>query len=137
MRTCSFWLWVSLTLFVAGCGNNEPDRAKVYPARGSVSFKGKPAAGAIVRVHDVSGALVSRGVVQKDGTFALTTNEAGDGIPAGRYRVSVYWRRQTSDDEPDGPSLLPDRYSRPESSGLEIEVRAEPENKLSPFILKP
>jgi hypothetical protein len=109
---------------------------KVYPAGGSVFFNGKAAAGAIVRVHGVEAAM-PRGVVQKDGTFALTTYEAGDGAPAGRYRVSVYWRRQGQEDGDEGPFLIPERYSRPESSGLEIEVKAAPENKLSAMVLKP
>ena len=129
-------LWVPLILVVAGCAGSDTGRVKVYPARGSAFFNGRPAAGAIVRVHGVEPA-VPRAVVQKDGTFALTTYEAGDGVPPGRYRVSVYWRRQGQEDGDEGPFLIPERYSRPESSGLEIEVKAEPENNLSPFNLKP
>lgn len=140
MRTYSRWVWAVALLPLVGCSDRQPERTKVYPARGAVFFKGKPAAGAIVRVHGVEGvggSLMPRAVVQKDGTFSLMTYEADDGIPAGRYRVSVYWRHQGQEGEQDGPSLIPERYTRPESSGLEVEIKAEPENKLSPFNLKP
>jgi hypothetical protein len=140
MRACSSWLWVPVLWFVAGCSGQNSEQAKVYPVNGSVYFNGKPAAGATVRVHGVEGTggpLMPRAVVQKDGTFALTTYEAGDGVAPGRYRASVYWRQQGREEGQEGPSLIPERYSRPETSGLEIEVKAEPENKLAPFILKP
>ena len=140
MRTCLLWIWIPLIWFVAGCAGRDSERANVYPVHGSVFFNSKPAAGAIVRVHGVEAngtAVLPRAVVQKDGTFSLMTFEAGDGVPAGRYRVSVYWRQQGREEGQEGPSLIPERYSRPETSGLEIEVKAEPENKLSPFILKP
>lgn len=140
MRTCSSWLWVPVLWFVAGCAGRDSEQAKVYPVHGAVFFNGKPAAGATVRVHGVEGAsgpLMPRAVVQKDGTFALTTYETGDGVPPGRYRASVYWRQQGREEGQEGPSLIPERYSRPETSGLEIVVKAEPENKLAPFILKP
>ena len=140
MRACSTLLWVPLIWVMAGCAGRDSERAKVYPVHGAVFFNGKPATGAVVRVHGVEangGAVLPRAVVQKDGTFSLTTYEAGDGVPAGRYRASVYWRQQGREEEQEGPSLIPERYSRPETSGLEIEIKAEPENKLSPFNLKP
>jgi len=136
MRTCSKCVCLALLLAAIGCGSRQPERVKIYPARGAVIFKGQPAAGAIVRVHGVAGAT-PRAVVRKDGTFALTTYEAGDGVPPGRYRVSVYWRRQGQEDGDEGPFLIPERYSRPESSGLEIEIKPEAQNDLSPFNLKP
>ena len=136
MRTSWLWLWLPLFMVLVGCESRDHGRMKVHPARGSAFFNGKPAAGAIVRVHGVE-AVMPRGVVQKDGTFALTTYEADDGVPPGRYRVSVYWRRQGQENGQEGPSLIPERYSSPETSGLEIAIKAEPENVLLPFILKP
>jgi hypothetical protein len=109
---------------------------KVYPARGSAFFKGRPAAGAIVRVHGVE-AAVPRGVVQKDGTFALTTYEAGDGVPPGRYRVECLLASARAGGRRRGAVLDSRTYSRPETSGLEIEVKPEAQNDLSPFNLKP
>lgn len=135
MRTCSRCVCLALLLAAIGCGSRQPERVKVYPARGSVFFKGQPAAGAIVRVHGIEG-IIPRGIVQSDGTFALTTYEAGDGVPAGRYRASVYWRGGHEEGQ-EGPSLIPERYSRPETSGLEIEIKPEAQNDLSPFNLKP
>ena len=140
MQTRLPWLWVSVLWVVAGCAGRDSERAKVYPVHGAVFFNGKPAAGAVVRVHGVEAigeAVLPRAVVHQDGTFALSTYESGDGVPLGRYRASVYWRQQGREEGQEGASLIPERYSRPETSGLELEVKAEPENKLAPFILKP
>lgn len=137
MRTSALWALVLAVWVMAGCTGRESKRVKVYPVRGSVFFNGMPAAGAVVRVHGAGGEVLSRGVVQKDGAFSLTTYEAEDGVPAGHYRVSVYWRRPVAEGERDGPSLIPERYSRPESSGLEVEIKPGGDNALSPFHLKP
>lgn len=136
MRIGSLCFSVVLLTTAFGCKSDQPESAKVYPARGSVYYNGKPAAGAIVRVHGVEGTM-PRGIVQKDGSFTLTTYNASDGVPSGRYRVSVYWRQQGQEDGDEGPFLIPERYSRPESSGLEIEVKPEAQNDLPPFQLKP
>jgi hypothetical protein len=138
MRTSPFSICFVLLLPLLGCGSRHPERAKVYPARGAVFFNGKPAAGAVVRLHAPGGAAVlALGTVQPDGAFALTTYESGDGAPAGRYRASVSWRRQGPEEGQEGPPLIPQRYFSPESSGLEVEIKAEPENRLAPFVLKP
>ena len=139
MWRCLPWLFVSTIGIATGCANQESDRVKVYPTHGAVFFNEKPAAGAVVRVHGADGivsSVLSRGVVQTDGSFSLTTFEADDGVPAGHYKVSVYWRQPGHDEGQDGSSLISERYSRPETSGLEVEVQAVPENKLSPIILK-
>jgi hypothetical protein len=120
-----------------GC-RQHPERRKVYPARGAVFYNGKPAAGAVVRLHaSQSASILALGLVRPDGSFALTTYESGDGAPAGRNRVSVSWRRQGLEEDQTGPALIPQRYFSPESSGLEVEIKAQAENQLSPFTLKP
>ncbi len=138
MRTCPFGICLVLLLPALGCGSRHPERAKVYPARGEVLFNGKPATGAVVRLHAPEGAsILALGTVLTDGSFALTTYESGDGAPAGRYRVSVSWRRQALEEGQEGPPLIPPRYFSPESSGLEVEIKADPENHLPSFVLQP
>ena len=138
MRICLFGICLVFILPVLGCGTRHPGRAKVYRASGTVFFNGEPATGAVVRLHAVQGAsIVALGTVRADGAFSLTTYESGDGAPAGRYRASVSWRQQGLEEGEEGPRLIPERYFSPETSGLEIEIKAEPENRLSPFALQP
>jgi hypothetical protein len=133
-------MWSLLWLAAGGCGQRGPEHAPVFPARGELFVNGKPAVGAVVRLHADQPAaevpLLPRGVVKADGSFVVTTYKTGDGAPAGRYRVSVIWQRRGPEDADEGKTLLPERYSRPESSGLQIEIMPRTENKIPPFHLQ-
>jgi hypothetical protein len=78
-----------------------------------------------------------RGQVEADGTFTLTTYEAGDGAPAGEYQVTVEWwlaSGKPGDDRPPA-NRLPARYARAETSKL--TARIEPgTNRLAAIELK-
>ena len=75
--------------------------------------------------------------MQPDGSFAASTYDAGDGVPQGEYVVTVQWRKivKSGSDYVPGPSLLPAKYSRPETSDLIIRVAAG-NNNLPPIALK-
>ncbi|MFO0876885.1 MAG: hypothetical protein U0840_05885 [Gemmataceae bacterium] len=92
-------------------------------------FGQTPAAGAMVVFHPVQikdPRAVPRGKVEKDGTFQLSTYEAGDGAPPGRYKVTIDWRKGGSlDPNNDGVSLVHDRYTKPASTPIEVEISAE------------
>ncbi len=112
-------------LVLAGCGGGRP---KLYPVSGSVTVKGKPADGAVVRLFPAAGGEhMPAGVVQPDGSFKLTTFEPGDGAPAGEYKLTVTWRpaKKTTMD-PDGPDKLAGRYADAGSSRLTAKVDAGP-----------
>lgn len=67
-----------------------------------------------------------QGVTDSNGWFTLTTNEPGDGAPAGEYDVTVELREKRRVGEEmvrDGRNLLPERYSKPASSGLRFQVQ--------------
>jgi hypothetical protein len=83
--------------------------------------------------------LVSSGVLERDGSFTLTTGDSGAGAPAGEFKVRV---------EPDGPPPIvqagrgdsrtlpfPPKYLDEDSSGLKVTVKPEA-NKLAPFVLR-
>ncbi len=62
------------------------------------------------------------------GCFQLTTNEPGDGAPAGHYAVTVEYRELVQEGDEQvraGRNLLPARYADPATSGIRCEVRAE------------
>jgi hypothetical protein len=65
----------------------------------------------------------SRGEIQKDGSFQMSTYSEGDGVHPGKYRVMVTpppFLRKNRDDV--RPRLIDERYSDFETSGLEATV---------------
>lgn len=110
---------------LAGCGDGRP---RVYPVTGRLTVKGKPADGAVVRLYPAGGGPhMPAGVVQPDGSFALTTFDPGDGAPAGEYKVTVTWRpAKKSTMDPDGPDKLAGKYADPAGSKLAATVALGP-----------
>lgn len=117
-------LTLALTL-LAGCGDGRPP---VYPVTGSVTYKGKPAGGAVVMLVPAGGGAYSpTGTVGPDGGFRLTTFAPDDGAPAGDYTVLVTWRpAKKSSLDPDGPDKLGNRYANAATSKLSATVEAKP-----------
>jgi hypothetical protein len=59
-----------------------------------------------------------------DGSFRVSTYSAFDGLPEGKYAVTVVQRRPfRRQDGSDGPNLLPEKYAAAKTSGLTIEVK--------------
>jgi hypothetical protein len=129
-----------LAAFVLGCGGPEPPEA-VHAVNGQVTYRGKPAVGAIVVFHKVGADPSSgqpSGKVQDDGTFSLTSYQPGDGAAEGEYRVTISWREAIggSLSDPDyGPEKLPKKYQSPDTSGLTVNV-VSGTNDLEPFQVK-
>ncbi len=104
-----------------GCGE------RTYPVTGVVKFRdGQPAReladGAVVFITpDLKQS--SRGDIRADGTFKLETLDLRDGALARKYLVVVMPPPQ-----PEGGTrrrrTVPPRYQKPETSGIEVEVRA-------------
>ena len=126
-------------LALAGCERDEGPPC--YPVRGTILYEGKPVPHAFVVLHPATpeGRNGSRpsAVANAKGEFALTSRKARDGAPTGEYVATVEWRplvQRKGEYEP-GPNRLPNRYSKPESSGLRIQVGAG-NNELPPLTLK-
>jgi hypothetical protein len=127
-------------LLVAGCGRSGPPRFATQPAKGSVTFQGQPADGAFLAFHPKSETLpaapTSTAVVQPDGSFTISTYDSADGVPVGDYVVTVQWRKvvKAGGEYVPGPSLVPAKYGRPETSPVVVHVAAG-QNNLSPIYL--
>jgi hypothetical protein len=121
------------------CQSGKP-RKPTYPAEGKVLFEGRPTPRATVWLHPVDKADPKAprpfGVVQKDGTFQLSTYERNDGAPAGQYRASVFWRKLEAHGDSEGDSLLPGRYQNPETAELPIIDIKEGPNVIPPLQLQ-
>jgi hypothetical protein len=122
-------LLVGLVLSGASCSSKEA-RKPTFAVTGKVLINGKSAEHALVVFHPVGetgeGVLKPRGKVDASGNFKLTTYDADDGAPAGKYRVTVeLWLRGQSPDDPPR-NYLASKYSKPESSDLEATVGSSP-----------
>lgn len=107
----------AIGLLLLGCGESKPAGPEVFPVRGEVFLDGKPAAGATVAFHPVgnpTGRIV-QGIVQPDGSFALTTTTKGDGAPAGTYAVCLSWTEaiEVGDVEKRSPDKFGKKYDTP------------------------
>lgn len=134
-RPCQILALTALMSVMAGC--QKVDKVPAHPVRGSVMYKGKPAAGVVVVLRPVAGqaARPSSGTTAADGTFRISTFSLDDGAPAGEYVVTLTWPR-TQTDAASGDELTEDllkgRYSDPAKSARKITVR-DGENVLDPF----
>jgi hypothetical protein len=122
---------------LAGCGG--PEVAKVT---GKVTYDGKPVTGGKIMFYPESGRM-ALGEIGPDGTYALTTFKPGDGALVGSHRIAIESTRvgpgsleapKTLEEEIElskrgGPGakilvagkvewLVPEKYSRPETSGV-------------------
>jgi hypothetical protein len=115
--------------FSCGQGGRRP----VFPVRGQVLYEDKPTPGALVLFHPLndSDPQAPRPVarVGADGNFAPTTYNGEDGAPAGEYSVTVAWVKEVDnqsaprEEQREPRNLLPERYSRPETSGLRVHIQ--------------
>jgi len=80
---------VLASLVLVGCGG----KPKLVPLSGKVTHQGKAVTGGSVWFHPEGGdpdrAEKMSGQLQLDGTFTARTFPHGDGIPPGRYKVTL------------------------------------------------
>jgi hypothetical protein len=111
---------------VAAC-NGGGGGAKTVPAGGVVKFSdGQPVADATVSLLSTQGEL-ARAITDAEGKFQLGTFEETDGAVPGKHKVAVV--PQIVRGVKGAPISVPDRYRLAETSGIEVEVKTEGENK--------
>ncbi len=137
MRKVFLCLTVSLALVCASCAGKDA----VYPVSGKVTYKGVPAAGAVVTFHRRGGDSLAdptiMGVAQQDGSFEVVCGARGRGAPPGDYDVLIEWTRFTgpTNRRPQaGPDILRGRFADPKNPRFHAEIKAGA-NKLPPFEL--
>jgi hypothetical protein len=116
-----------LAAALLGCGSSG-----IYPVEGLVTWKdGRPAtdiAGSLVFFENAEKKTTSRGSIQPDGSFKLTTNKENDGAPAGEHTVLIIEVGRKALGGPDSsaiaPSKIDTRYASPASSDLRATVNA-------------
>lgn len=134
LRCKGLFLALLLTsFFLSSCSKIDSNQKPVYPVKGRIHVNGKPVSNALVVFHplDEKDQTNSRphGQTGSDGTFTLTTFNKDDGAPQGDYAITVEW--WTAKSSPKGSSgiseapsnRLPQRYSRPKTSGLKTQIK--------------
>jgi len=124
----------TLVVALAGCGDGRPALVRVT---GTVQLDGKPLEGAIVSFQPVAQGRdafqrPSSAVTDAEGKFSPGTYGPDDGLPPGKYRVTIQKRQPvgaasgTSESQASGPVryqwITPRRLADPDTSGLEAEV---------------
>lgn len=124
----------------AGCGGGGISAPRTAPVSGTVTVKGKPAAGVKVTFHPQfdMGAVkfVPSGQTDNHGRFTLSTAAPGDGAPPGDYVVTFELLRGGADNA--GRDIEVDawkgKYADPAKGGKKVTVKSG-DNALEPFTL--
>lgn len=132
------WLCVFLTLAgIAGCSGSE--RPGLVKGTGTVTLDGKPVEGAAVGLEFTADAKSkyqrpSSAITDAQGKFTPYTYEKDDGLPVGKYKVTVFKREVVGQLPPNYSEenplatpvtykwVVPKIYSISETSGLTLEV---------------
>lgn len=123
---CSFCLVMCSLL--AGCGSSSEG---IVPVSGVVTYQGKLVPEGQIVFYPVGGGRPSSGEIQSDGSYTLTCYDEDDGAAMGRHRVTVtaFTTDEKTTDDFFGSGkpvkrvwLVPEKYSRRESTTLQVEV---------------
>jgi len=143
---------LAILLSIAGCsgsgGEGSADQPPTYPVTGTVTLNGEPVTEASVSFRgEVDGKNIgAAGQTDSNGEFTLTTFQPGDGAVAGQHQVTVikavvegedpsYFDENSPNYGKEPPPtttkyLVPEKYSKFETSGLTAEVSADGENEI-------
>lgn len=143
MKLISPVLWMAclsaVCLTFTGCGDGRPS---LVQAEGTVTLNGEPLADAkigFLPVGDGEYQRSSRAKSDASGKFVVSTYGENDGLPVGKYQVTVE-KTEVLGDLPDGYNTedptanrvqvkvkrtVPIRYSDPYESGLTVEVTSD------------
>ena len=110
---------VAVGLSTLGC-DGRPSRV---PVSGQVTIDGKPLEFGTIAFYPSAGGRPGGATLAKDGSYSITMYETNDGLPPGKYSVTVAAANWISDDACRWHS--PKRYQNPKQSGLTAEIKNE------------
>lgn len=116
-----------------GCSKTDPNQQEkkpTSPARGIVTYKGKPLGNATVGFISLDNKVRASGKTDGVGSFMLSTYGNEDGVPPGRYKVTVAVSGTVELEpgvlapEPPGgfKSPIPTKYASPNTTDILVEV---------------
>ncbi len=107
-------------------------KVPVFPTSGTLSLDGKPLAGATVTFYTLNKdtmkySQVCDSLTDADGKFRMSTYGPFDGAPVGEYRVTVaVTGKGYYDGEKPEKSLIPAKYAKPDTTGLNAMTKDAP-----------
>ncbi len=112
---------------LCSCSGKRDYGKETFPVTGTVNVDGKPAAEVSVTLHQVGGMdlevpSVSATTTMEDGTFAVSTFEAGDGVPVGDYVATFKWGKLNMVSMSYEGDKLKGRYNDPDKSEIKVTV---------------
>lgn len=131
---------IALAIIVPGGCSGGTDGPKLVKCSGTITYQGKPLPNAqVLFIPQEAGAVQSarsaQAITTAEGHYRLETLSDGDGVIPGKYQVTITARGPgkpiPSDVNPGldaneaflpGPPLIPEKYFRPETSGLTAEI---------------
>lgn len=131
-------LALGFAVLLFGCRGEGLDTERVT---GRVLLDGRPLAHGTVTFVPEQGRAAT-GEIREDGTFRLSTYGRGDGATIGPHKVGVTCTEEVVEDRGTGDSLdaglmpaatrslIPRRYTRPDTSGLTFEVEPGKTNEV-------
>jgi len=126
IRFCRLVFAVALAVVLVGCGSEKP---KMVPFNGKVVHNGQPiTAGSINFFPDASNSFQKdnpSSILQLDGSFTAKTFPFGDGIPPGKYKVTLAPQL--------AGRLRAPNYASPEKTPWQVEI---PEGGLKDQLLE-
>jgi hypothetical protein len=110
----------AIAFLATGCAEREP---ALYPLKGKVLLNGQaiPSAELVFHPQFEGPGWMPVAEAQEDGTFEASTKLPGDGVLAGKYKVTVVWNPNSTDDA-SSESLLPARYAQSDTTDLVVEA---------------
>ena len=126
-RNLLFVAILTLLVFVPGCGG------EFVPTGGKVSYDdGSPVTqGGIVFQ---TGSFMADGQIQSNGTYTLSSLKPGDGLPPGKYTVTI--SASERDDKEQLVYFVDPKFANPNTSGLTAEV-AKGQSQFNFTVTKP
>lgn len=138
-------LGIAALVLAGGCSSNE--RLPTYPVEAQLTFHGKPLGNAVLTLLPetpfvlpaaAKGKVAVAGKTDEHGKVRLQTYDAGDGAPAGKYRVGVICMEGYGPpgDDAVARGMVRDKfngkYAEAAKSGLRLEVVSQPSKPNKP-----
>jgi hypothetical protein len=123
-------LLAAVTLSVGCSKSDQRQQLPTSAARGIVTYKGKPVGEASVGFVSLDNKIRASGRTDGVGSFILSTYGQEDGVPPGKYKVTVAVSgvKEIEPDvlapEPEGgfKSPIPTKYANPATTDILVEV---------------
>lgn len=133
MKRVSLFLSLAAVAIVSGCGGGDTqwksNRPATVPAKGVVTYKDQPLAGAIVVIQPgEKDGIGASGLTDAEGKFELKAFPPDGGAVPGSYTATIVKMdaSATGEDANGRPilqkSLIPEKYGNPAQSGLKVDI---------------